>query len=251
MVRSQHIGQVMAFAAALLVSGTAANAGYDPCKIRICREDYRYDGHGCTSSKDQLAGTMARYDPPRPLCKPGWRVEDQYCVKDDCCCLPACQGDEKYSEGLCKSGPSGTRGYGEQRKATCPEGFNLDTYGWCKRLGCQQNCTPPPPAVAPSRPPGPPAITGIAPDACVNPGERTTIEGRNLMDRQGPRRVVLSGHGVTLGLRVLRWSSQAVVVSVPDDARLQLGRRYAVGIQDLQGNWLTNSDITILICLGF
>ncbi|MEW6338200.1 MAG: hypothetical protein AB1625_12460 [Acidobacteriota bacterium] len=240
----------MACAVALLVAGMAAHAGHDPCKTRICREDYTYDGHRCRG-KDRLSGVLALYDPPRPPCKPGWRVDGQYCVKDDCCCVPACRGDEKYSEGQCTSGPSGTRGYGEQRKATCPEGFNLDTHGWCRRLGCQQNCAPPPPAVAAPRPPGPPAITGIAPDTCVDPGRHITIQGRNLMDQQGPRRVVLSRDGVTLVLRVLRWSSQAVVVSVPDDARLQRGRSYAVGIQDLQGHWLTRSDITILICLGF
>jgi hypothetical protein len=67
---------------------------------------------------------------------------------------------------------------------------------------------------------------------------------------QGTRVVVLAGNGISVDLRVQRWSSQAIIVIVPDDARIQHGQRYYIGIQDGQRHWLSNIDERITICRG-
>jgi hypothetical protein len=251
----------IAFAVALLASAASAIAGDDPCKTKICRDDYRYTGGRCESPRDWLTGAISHYDPPRPLCSPGWHVDGQYCVKDTCCFKPACRGDEKYEDGLCKSGPTAL-GWRSHRDATCPAGWTLlRASGWCRMSGCESvqppppavaagGAVPPPPAVAAGRSTGPPTVTGFSADTCVDRGGQVTVEGHDFGGVQGTRRVVLGGNGISVDLQVQRWSSQAIIVIVPDDARIQRGQRYYIGIQDSQQRWLSNIDKRISICRG-
>jgi hypothetical protein len=260
-------------AVALLASAASAIAGGDPCKTKICRDDYRYTGGRCKSPRDWLTGAISYYDPPRPLCNPGWHVDGQYCVKDSCCFKPACHGDEKYEDGLCKSGPTDL-GWRTHRTATCPTGWTLlRSSGWCRMSGCESvqppppakagggaappppavaggGAAPPPPAVAAGRSTAPPTVTGFSADACVDRGGQVTVEGHDFGGVQGTRVVVLAGNGISVDLRVQRWSSQAIIVIVPDDARIQHGQRYYIGIQDGQRHWLSNIDERITICRG-
>lgn len=262
---------------ALLVSAVAALGGDDPCKTRICREGFRFDGHRCESGPAPITLARSHYDPALPLCPADWHADGQYCVKDDCCFRPACRGDEKYEDGLCNSGPT-TFGWRSHRTATCPTGWTLlRASGLCRLDGCedvqphpparaagptdgpphthQRDDTPPPPARAAGAGDDPPTVrapvvTGFSARPCVDRGGQVTIEGRNFGPVQGTRLVELGGHGIGVLLQVSRWSNQAIIVTVPDDPRIQYSQWYYIGIQNSDRQWVSNINRNITICRG-
>jgi hypothetical protein len=103
---------------------------------------------------------------------------------------------------------------------------------------------PPPPVVPPAE------VVRILPTPCVDRGGTVTIEGEDFGRRQGSRRAVLGGHGISVVLSVTGWSKTRITAVVPDDERIDYGQWYYIGIQDENGRWISNISRTITICRG-
>jgi hypothetical protein len=76
-------------------------------------------------------------------------------------------------------------------------------------------------------------------------GTRVRVFGRNFGDRQGPQRVVLGGHGVSVEARVRSWSNEMIEIVVPNDRRLA-PNWYYVGIQR-HGLWVSNINVNFTV----
>jgi len=60
--------------------------------------------------------------------------------------------------------------------------------------------------------------------------------------------VEIGGHGVGLTAPVASWSSHRIVVTVPNDARLEGGQWYYAGLKNDRGHWITNIDKNFTLC---
>ena len=186
------------------------------------------------------------------------------CVRIACCERPACDEDERYRDGYCHSGPT-FFGWRSHRRATCNEGWLLDaTKGICRKSDCPGGQPPPPVrAAGPDDPPprsrsredapappvaNPAEVTRLLPAPCVDRGGTVTIEGERFGRQQGARRAVLGGHGISVTLRIRRWSDNRITAVIPDADRIDPGQWYYVGIQDENGNWISNLSKTVTIC---
>jgi hypothetical protein len=96
----------------------------------------------------------------------------------------------------------------------------------------------------------PAEVTRLLPTPCVDRGGTVTIEGEGFGRRQGDRHAVLGGHGISVTLRITRWSDQRISAVVTDDQRIDDGQWYYIGIQDENGRWISNLSRTITICRG-
>ena len=59
-----------------------------------------------------------------------------------------------------------------------------------------------------------------------------------------------SGGTGSARLPVRTWSDTRIVATVPDDARIEGGQWYYVGIQDAGGRWISNIERNITVCRG-
>ncbi len=85
-----------------------------------------------------------------------------------------------------------------------------------------------------------PVISGFT-EPCGNKGGTVTIQGRDFGSGAG-KTVVLVAAGMNIDLPVISWGDGAIVVRIPDDARIQDGRPYQLGIRksdqaELLSNW--------------
>ncbi len=261
----------------------------EPCARPICRDGYHYNGERCQSEPAPITGALSHYYPEEPLCAAGWRVEGPDCVKNVCCDRAACRDDERYRDGYCHRGPT-FFGWRSHHRATCDEGWVLDERrGTCHLIDCGDDPPPParaagrddgppparrgdgrqppPPARAAGRddplprqrptaePPEPPVVdpvevTRLLPVPCVERGGRVTIEGVRFGRRQGDRQALLGGHGISVTLRVTRWSDTRISAILPDADRIERGQWYYVGIQNGESHWISNLSRTLTICGG-
>ena len=221
----------------------APRAGAEECKKKICRDDYHFDGKVCRSRSG--LNWKSHYTPDSPVCPAGWDVEGDYCVKKVCCERPVCKPDDRYRDGTCWSGPSGIGAYRSHYEAKCPAGWELDRVkGFCKNPACRIVAAGP--IVA--QPWSPFQITGYEGQGCVRKGAQLTILGNGFGDAQGPNRVEIGGHGVALRAPVVSWSSGRIVVTVPNDPRLEAGQWYYAGLKNDRGTWISNIDKNFTIC---
>ena len=279
---------VIALAAAFTAAQPAA--ADDPCVRPICREGFHFEDGRCESARDPLTGGMTHYQPEQPLCPEGWRVEGRNCLKIVCCERPACDDDERYRDGYCHSGPTFFGWRAHHRATCDEGWVLIAATGYCHLVDCPGEQPPPPavaagpddgpppgsrgareqpppPAVAageddpppkprPTKPAPPPPVvtpaevTRLLPAPCVDRGGAVTIEGEDFGRRQGSRRAVLGGHGISVVLSVTRWSNTRITAVVPDDERIDYGQWYYIGIQDENGHWISNISRTITICRG-
>ena len=65
---------------------------------------------------------------------------------------------------------------------------------------------------------------------------------------QGPNRVLLGGHGISVLLPVTLWSPTRIAVTIPDDPLIAAGQTYYIGIQNDQSQWLSGIDKSIAVC---
>jgi hypothetical protein len=262
----------------------------DPCVRPICRSGYHFEHGRCETPRDPLTGAMSHYDPEPPLCPDGWRVEGRNCLKIICCERQACDDDERYREGYCHSGPTFFGWRAHHRATCDEGWALNEATGICHLVDCpgrqppppavaagpddgpppdnrRRREQPPPPAVAagpddpppkprPDRPAPPPPVvnpaevTRLLPSPCVDRGGTVTIEGGGFGREQGERRAVLGGHGISVTLRITVWSDERISAVVPDDERIDYGQWYYIGIQNADGNWISNLSATITICRG-
>jgi hypothetical protein len=96
----------------------------------------------------------------------------------------------------------------------------------------------------------PAEVARLRPTPCVDRGGTVTIEGEGFGRRQGSRRAVLGGHGISVTLRITSWSNARISAVLPDDERIDYGQWYYIGIQDENGHWISNLSRTITICRG-
>jgi hypothetical protein len=97
---------------------------------------------------------------------------------------------------------------------------------------------------------GQPVVRKLSPTPCVDRGGTAYIYGYNFGPRQGSRIVELGGHGIGIILDVRSWSNNLITAVVPDDARIQSGQWYYIGLQDENRHWISNISRTINICRG-
>jgi len=92
-----------------------------------------------------------------------------------------------------------------------------------------------------------PVITGYSITKCLAPGSDFMINGYNFGSSSG-KRVMLGGHGITLPLKIVSWSSAQIGVHAPASPELTEGQQYYAGIQQSPSNqWLSNTR-TFTIC---
>jgi hypothetical protein len=101
------------------------------------------------------------------------------------------------------------------------------------------------PVRAPVALPAQAAIEGIEPATCVLRGGAVTLTGRGFGSSQGERQVVLLGKPA-IPLAVRSWSDARVIGTVPNS--VTAGMSYGVGLQDLKGNGISNTDRRLTIC---
>lgn len=91
-----------------------------------------------------------------------------------------------------------------------------------------------------------PEITGYGHSGCIDKGSSLTILGKNFGSQKG---VSLGGHGINVNLPVISWASSRIVVTLPNDTRINNNEWYYTGIKDLKtGSWLSNINKNITIC---
>jgi hypothetical protein len=95
-----------------------------------------------------------------------------------------------------------------------------------------------------------PVVRKLGPTPCVDRGGIAYVYGYNFGPRQGSRVVELGGHGIGILLQVRSWSNNLITAVVPNDARIQRGQWYYIGLQDENRLWLSNISRTINICGG-
>jgi hypothetical protein len=240
MFRQSRFGLGIATALLLL---SCLPGGAEVCGKKICRDDYHFDGTYCRSRSG--LNWKSHYRPDAPVCPAGWEVSGDDCVKTVCCEKPVCKPDERYKDGDCWSGPSGIGGYKSHGKASCDPGWEFDPVkGVCRNPAC--NLVAGGPIVNPAWQPF--QIIGYEGQGCVRRGGTLTILGNGFGDVPGPNAVYIGGHGVGLPARVLSWSSRRIVVTVPNDPRLEAGQRYYVGIMNDRRQWISNIDMDFAIC---
>ena len=229
--------------AALTLLLTTPRAGAEECKKKICRDDYHFDGKTCRSRSG--LNWKSHYTPASPVCPAGWEIKGDDCVKKVCCEKPVCKPDDRYRDGYCWSGPSGIGAYRSHYEAKCPAGWELDRVkGFCKNPVCRIVAAGP--IVA--QPWAPFQITGYEGQGCVRKGGQLAILGNGFGDAQGPNAVEIGGHGVAVMPPVVSWSSRRIVVTVPNDPRLEAGQWYYAGLQNDRGAWISNIDRNFTIC---
>ena len=239
----RHTGFRLGFAASLLLLLYSLPAGAEECKKGICRDDYHFDGTYCRSRSG--LNWRSHYRPESPVCPAGWEVKGDYCEKTVCCEKPVCKADERYKDGYCWSGPSGIGGYKSHTQASCEPGWEFDPVkGICKNPACRPVAAGPILVQAWQ----PFQITGYEGQGCVRKGGHLAILGNGFGDVQGPNSVEIGGHGVGLTAPVVSWSSQRIVVTVPNDPRLENGQWYYTGLRNDRGQWISNIDRNFTIC---
>lgn len=97
---------------------------------------------------------------------------------------------------------------------------------------------------------GQPVVRKLGPTPCADRGGTVSIYGRNFGTKQGSRVVELGGHGIGILLNVRSWSNGLITATIPDDARIQTGQWYYIGLQDENRHWISNISRTITICRG-
>jgi hypothetical protein len=272
------VPRVLVLFAGLSLAAPSARAD-GPCSVRICVAEHHFrggqDGGRCQSEPDFFTRAMSHYLVDGPICPAGWRVDGDNCSRNDCCFRRACRRDERFRNGFCHRGPT-FFGWRSHYRPSCREGEVLEAAtGLCRREGCDPGG--PRPVTAEERrsgarraeselerrePPPPPAvrgrhdgslaaiITGCEPRACINEGAAFTVRGARFGAQQGARHARLGGHGISVTLPVRSWSDERIVVQLPDDRRIEHGQWYYVGIQDGQGQWISNIDKNIDVCHG-
>jgi hypothetical protein len=66
---------------------------------------------------------------------------------------------------------------------------------------------------------------------------------------QAGKGAALGGHGIHVELPVREWHDTAILVTLPNDARIQAGQGYYTGIRRLSpAQWLSNIDKNITVC---
>jgi hypothetical protein len=103
----------------------------------------------------------------------------------------------------------------------------------------------PPPAAKPTAP----VISRFEhPGNCVAKGGRVVVHGRRFGTRPG-KALALGGHDVHVDLPVASWSSNRIVVTLPNDPAIQEDRWYYIGIENTaHTKWLSNIDKGINVC---
>ncbi|HEY8224994.1 MAG TPA: IPT/TIG domain-containing protein [Pyrinomonadaceae bacterium] len=91
-------------------------------------------------------------------------------------------------------------------------------------------------------------ITGYAPAGCLRKGSTVTIRGSGFGDSQGTRRAVLGGNGISVVLPISAWSNTSITATIPNDSLIRVGLRYYIGIQNSEGNWMSNINRSFSIC---
>ena len=91
-----------------------------------------------------------------------------------------------------------------------------------------------------------PEITGYAHSGCINKGSRIAINGKNFGSKKS---VSLGGHGISVSLPVISWSSTKIVATIPKDNKISNDQWYYIGIKDsMTQRWLSNINKNITIC---
>ncbi|MCM3874985.1 MAG: hypothetical protein NEA02_01055 [Thermoanaerobaculia bacterium] len=241
MRRLRRLGSWILTAAALLL--WMPSAGAEECKKRICRSNYSFDGTYCEAESG--FGWRSHYRPASPVCPDGWDISGQSCVKKLCCEKAACRSGETYRDGFCYKPPSGIGGYMSHYEARCEPGWAFNrSRGTCRNP--DPDCAPFTPGVVVQ------AmaffeITGYA-ERCARKGGSVTIQGNRFGAVQGPNRVLLGGHGISVLLPVTLWSPTRITVTIPDVPRIVEGRIYYIGIQNDENQWLSGIDKSIAVC---
>lgn len=92
----------------------------------------------------------------------------------------------------------------------------------------------------------PPTISGYAQTSCVMPGSSVTILGSNFGSQKA---TTLGGHGISVPLSIISWSSSSISVIIPSNPSIEAGQWYYIGIVDPStGGWLSNIDKNITMC---
>lgn len=94
----------------------------------------------------------------------------------------------------------------------------------------------------------PPEVTGFQPSGCVAKGGTITILGRNFGTQSG-KSAALGGNGIHVDLTVSSWSASSIVATIPNDAAIQMGSSYYIGIEKTgHTQWLSNISRNVTIC---
>lgn len=103
--------------------------------------------------------------------------------------------------------------------------------------------------VAPTAIVAPPVVTAIQPaGSCINKGTSITVQGRNFGAPSG-KSVALGGQGIHVDLPVSSWSGTSISATLPNDARIQAGKPYYIGVEKADhSQWLSNIDRSITVC---
>lgn len=103
--------------------------------------------------------------------------------------------------------------------------------------------------VTPTAIASPPVVTAIQPaGSCINKGTGIAVQGRNF-GTAGGKGIALGGQGIHVDLPVSSWSSGNISVTLPDDARIQAGKPYYIGVEKADhSQWLSNIDRSIIVC---
>lgn len=91
-------------------------------------------------------------------------------------------------------------------------------------------------------------VDSLAPQPCVERGGRVNVFGSGFGRQQGERVLKLGGHAIGVPLQITGWSDRHITAVVPNDRRIEFGQWYYVGLQNHDGNWVSNISRTINIC---
>jgi hypothetical protein len=91
------------------------------------------------------------------------------------------------------------------------------------------------------------AIKSVQPEKCVPKGGSLTILGAGFGAIQGGARMMLAAASVPL--KVASWSDERVVAVLPDDPRIEAGKAYGLGLQESNGQSVSNT-MKIVICVS-
>jgi hypothetical protein len=97
----------------------------------------------------------------------------------------------------------------------------------------------------------PPSVSGFTPaGTCIGKGSTLTVQGSNFGTASG-KGVALGGNGIHVDLPVASWSNTSIVVTIPNDSRIEGGKTYYIGIEKVDhSQWLSNINRTIQMCSG-
>ena len=94
-----------------------------------------------------------------------------------------------------------------------------------------------------------PVITAVNPAECVVKGGVITLQGNNLLPSAGHSIAIDDGNGIHIDLPISSWTATSISATVPNDPRVQEGAGFWVAMETSPGQWVSNVDKSITICM--